>query len=66
MKRLSAKSTLDSLKLDAPLSVQATSRPAFFPFNKFSSVPLGFTGARLAYTESGGNDAAKRLMIVPN
>jgi hypothetical protein len=57
---------VDSLKLDAPLSVQAASRPGFFPFNKFSSVPLGITGARSASAESGGNDAIKRLMIVPN
>src|SRR5215472_6136521 len=57
---------VDSLKLDAPLSVQAASRPVFFPFNKFSSVPLGITGARSASAESGGNDAIKRLMIVPN
>ncbi len=57
---------VDSLKLDAPLTVQATSRPGFFPFNKFSSVPLGITGARSAFLESGGNDGLKRLMIVPN
>src|SRR5713226_2713661 len=37
---------VESLKLDAPLTVQATSRPGFFPFNKFSSVPLGITGRR--------------------
>ena len=29
----------DSLKLDAPLSVQSLSRAGFFPFNKFSSGP---------------------------
>jgi hypothetical protein len=58
---------IDSLKLDAPLSVQATARPGFFPFNKFSSVPLAITGARTALGESGpNNDAFKRLMIVPN
>jgi hypothetical protein len=56
----------ESLKLDAPLAVQALSRPGFFPFNKFSSVPLGVTAARQAYAESGGNDFFKRLMIVPN
>src|SRR5436305_6368579 len=54
------------LRLDAPLSVQATARPGFFPFNKFSSVPLGITGARTAVTESPNSDAFKRLMIVPN
>lgn len=58
---------VDSLKLDAPLTVQATTRPGFFPFNKFSSVPVGITAARSAVGESGvGNDAFKRLMIVPN
>jgi hypothetical protein len=56
----------EALKLDAPLSVQALSRAGFFPFNKFSSVPLGITAARQAFTESGGNDAFKRAMIVPN
>src|SRR5712692_991804 len=58
---------VESLKLDAPLTVQATSRPGFFPFNKFSSVPLGIAGVRAAVGESGvNNDAFKRLMIVPN
>src|SRR5260370_2518155 len=58
---------VDSLKLDAPLSVQAIARPGFFPFNKFSSVPLAITAARTAIGESGpNNDAFKRLMIVPN
>jgi hypothetical protein len=58
---------VDSLKVDAPLTVQATSRPGVFPFNKFSSVPLGIAGARSAVGESGlNNDAFKRLMIVPN
>jgi hypothetical protein len=55
-----------SLALDAPLSVQAVTRPGFFPFNKFSSVPLGITAARTAFGEAGTNNAAKRLMIVPN
>jgi choline dehydrogenase-like flavoprotein len=57
---------IDSLKLDAPLAVQSLSRPGFFPFNKFSSTPLGLTAARQAASESRGNDANKRLMIVPN
>ncbi len=56
----------ESLKLDAPLSVQAQSRAGSFPFNKFSSVPLGIAAARQAFGESRGNDAFKRLMIVPN
>ena len=41
-----------SLKLDAPLAVQAQARPGFFPCNKFSSVPLGITAARQAYGDS--------------
>lgn len=58
---------VDSLKLDAPLAVQATARAGFFPFNKFSSVPLGITGARAAFGEAGANNNSfKRLMIVPN
>ena len=58
---------VESLKLDAPLTVQATTRPGFFPFNKFSSVPLGITAARAAVGESGpNNNAFKRLMIVPS
>jgi 3-keto-disaccharide hydrolase/GMC oxidoreductase len=57
----------ESLKLDAPLAVQIETRPGFFPFNKFSSVPLAITAARDAISESGpNNNAAKRLMIVPN
>src|SRR5262249_40713512 len=56
----------ESLKVDAPLAVQAQTRPGFFPFNKFSSVPLGIAAASQAFGDSGGNDAAKRLMIVPN
>ena len=57
---------LDSLRLDAPLAVQILSRPGFFPFNKFSSVPLGITAARRAIGDAkdkvGNSD--KRLMIV--
>jgi choline dehydrogenase-like flavoprotein len=55
-----------ALKLDAPLAVQIRTVAGSFPFNKFSSVPLGMTAARQAHSDSGGNDAAKRLMIVPN
>ena len=53
----------DSLKLDAPLAVQSLSRPGFFPFNKFSSVPEAIAAARQAFGESGTNDTIKRLMI---
>jgi choline dehydrogenase-like flavoprotein len=56
----------DRLKLEAPLAVQGRSGHAgFFPFNKFSSVPLLIKAAREAYTESGGDDVKRRLMIVP-
>jgi hypothetical protein len=55
-----------AIRLDAPLAVQIETRPGFFPFNKFSSVPLGLTAARDAAGQSGGVDAHKRLMIVPN
>jgi len=55
-----------SLKLDAPLAVQVRTIPGSFPFNKFSSVPLAMTASRQAFSDSGGNDAARRLMIVPN
>jgi hypothetical protein len=58
----------DSLRVDAPLAVQILSRPGFFPFNKFSSVPLGITAARRAFGDAkdkvGNTD--KRLMIVPD
>src|SRR5215471_10160069 len=58
----------DSLRVDAPLAVQILSRPGFFPFNKFSSVPLGISAARRAFSDAtdkvGNTD--KRLMIVPN
>ena len=54
-------------KVDAPLGVRIQARPGFFPFNKFSSVPLAITGARDAVSEPGANnDAFKRLMIVPD
>ena len=54
-------------KLEAPLAVQSASlRSGFFPFNKFSSIPLLIRAARLAQGESNGNDARKRLVIVPD
>jgi hypothetical protein len=56
----------ESVKVDAPLAVQALTRPGFFPFNKFSSVPLAIAAARQAFNDSGSIDAFKRLMIVPN
>jgi hypothetical protein len=58
----------DSLRVDAPLAVQILSRPGFFPFNKFSSVPLGIDVARRAFSDAtdkvGNSD--KRVMIVAN
>ena len=57
-------------KLEAPLAVQSTTLPGFFPTNKFSAVPGLIRAARLASTEADGTgaaaDARKRLMIVPN
>ena len=56
----------DLFKLEAPLAVQARPlRSGFFPFNKFSSVPLFIEAARLAQSEAAGDDFKKRLMIVP-
>lgn len=70
------------LKLEAPLAVQSKSpRPGFFPFNKFSAVPLVIRSAREAQFEvekllddrvelgedsvRQGDDVKKRYMIVP-
>jgi choline dehydrogenase-like flavoprotein len=62
----SKRSLKNELKLEAPLAVQGRSGHAgFFPSNKFSTVPLLIKAAREAYTESGGDDAKKRLMVVP-
>jgi choline dehydrogenase-like flavoprotein len=54
------------LKLEAPLAVQGQTLPGFFPFNKFSSMPLLMKAARSAQAEANNNDARKRLMVVPN
>lgn len=57
-------------KLEAPLAVQSTTVPGFFPTNKFSAVPGLIRVARLASTQADGvgtaADARKRLMVVPN
>ncbi|MEV8099449.1 family 16 glycoside hydrolase [Kitasatospora sp. NPDC085879] len=53
------------LKLEAPLAVQARTRPGFFPNNKYSAVPLLIEAARTSWAESAGLDADKRLMVVP-
>lgn len=56
----------NELKLEAPLAVQGQAGHAgFFPFNKFSTVPLLIKAAREAYAESGRDDARKRVMVVP-
>ncbi len=53
-------------KLEAPLAVQGQNGHAgFFPFNKFSAVPLLIKAAREAYAESPNDDVQKRLMVVP-
>ncbi|HEX8874607.1 MAG TPA: hypothetical protein VF780_08255, partial [Nitrosospira sp.] len=56
-------------KLEAPLAVQSTTLPGFFPTNKFSAIPGLISAARLANKEADGvgpvADARKRLMIVP-
>ena len=55
------------LKLEAPLAVKSgEARAGFFPFNKFSTVPLLMRASRTAQDESGGDDVKKRLMVVPN
>jgi choline dehydrogenase-like flavoprotein len=60
----------DMFKLEAPLAVQSTTLPGFFPFNKFSAMPAVTRAARLASAEADGigpaADARKRLMIVPD
>lgn len=56
----------NQLKLEAPLAVQGRAGHAgFFPFNKFSGVPLLIKAAREAFADSGSDDARKRVMVVP-
>lgn len=61
---------LNMFKLEAPLAVQSTTLPGFFPTNKFSAMPNLIRTARLAAAQADGGgtaaDARKRLMIVPN
>jgi choline dehydrogenase-like flavoprotein len=61
---------LDMFKLEAPLAVQSTTLPGFFPTNKFSAVPGLIRVARNAAAQAGATgpdaDARKRLMVVPN
>lgn len=51
--------------LEAPLAVQsAPSRSGFFPFNKFSALPILMQATRDAAAEAS-DDWSKRLMVVP-
>jgi choline dehydrogenase-like flavoprotein len=63
---LSGQELRNLLKLEAPLAVQGQTLPGFFPFNKFSSIPLLMKAARSAQTEANNDDSRKRLMAVPN
>lgn len=55
------------LKLEAPLAVQGRApRAGYFPFNKFSAVPLLMRAVRADIQEAGLDDVRRRLMIVPN
>ncbi len=62
----SAQALRDMAKLEAPLAVQTRSLSGFFPFNKFSTVPILMKAVRQAYAEAGGDDVKKRLMVVPD
>jgi len=57
-------------KLEAPLAVQSTTLPGFFPTNKFSAAPGLIRATRLASNEADGTgpsaDARKRIMVVPD
>ena len=57
---------LNLLKLEAPLAVETRTRTGFFPWNKFSAVPVLTKAARASYSESSGDDVKKRLVVVPN
>lgn len=51
----------DEAKLEAPLAVQGqTGHAGFFPFNKFSTVPLLMKAAREAASQTPFDDAIKR------
>jgi hypothetical protein len=56
----------DLYRLEAPLAVQGRPpRSGFFSINKFSTAPLLVKAARAAYTDSGGDNVKRRLMVVP-
>ena len=56
----------DIHKLEAPLAVKSRDRSGAFAPNKFSAAPMLIKAARVASSESQGDDVKKRLMIVPN
>ena len=56
----------DVNKLEAPLAVKTRDRSGAFPPNKFSAIPMLVKAVRAAAIESQGDDAKKRLMVVPN
>lgn len=64
--------TLDKTKLlrdnlEAPLAVQGRApRAGFFPFNKFSSVPVLMKAVRAAQEEANNDDIRKRVMVAPH
>ena len=61
----SLQSLRNEAKLEAPLAVQGQAGHAgFFPFNKFSTVPLIMKATRKAASQSGFDDVKKRLMFV--
>jgi choline dehydrogenase-like flavoprotein len=63
---ITAADARNQLKLEAPLAVQGNAGHAgFFPFNKFSAVPLLIKAAREASSESGLDDARRHLMVIP-
>ncbi len=64
---LSQADLMNLLKLEAPLAVQARPPHAgFFPFNKFSTVPLLMKAARTAFSDCNGVDAVKEFMVLPD
>ena len=63
---LTAQELMNLAKLEAPLAVQTRTLSGFFPFNKFSVVPLIMKASRAAQAESRNDDVKKRLMLVPH
>ncbi|RWP58619.1 family 16 glycoside hydrolase [Mesorhizobium sp.] len=52
--------------VEAPLAVQsAPPRSGFFPFNKFSTLPILLQAVRDSEEETPTNDWARRLMVLP-